>query len=96
MLYEVITDVDEQADELEEKIEAEKTPSASDQERLAKLVTKAELLETKVEELEAQISADVLESALVRRPRRATQATQREPEDEGDDVEVVYVRNNFV
>ena len=62
-MHEAIEDVDEQSDELEEKIEAEKIASAGDQERLAKLVAKAELLETKVEELEAlyQVMKDALE-----------------------------------
>jgi uncharacterized protein (DUF433 family) len=52
-MHEAIDDVDEQAEELEEKIEADKIPGAGDQERLAKLVAKAELLEVKVEELES-------------------------------------------
>ena len=51
-MHDAIDDIDEESEELEEKIEAEKFPSAADQERLAKLVAKAELFETKVEELE--------------------------------------------
>ena len=51
-MHDAIDDVDEQAEDLEEKIENDKIPSAGDQERLAKLVTKAELLESKADELE--------------------------------------------
>ena len=54
-MHDAIDDVDEQSEDLEEKIEADNFPSAGDQERLAKLVAKAELLESKVEELEALI-----------------------------------------
>jgi uncharacterized protein (DUF433 family) len=51
-MHEAIDDTDEEAEELEEKIEGEDFPSATDQALLAKLVAKAELFEVKVEELE--------------------------------------------